>query len=67
MYVPRSVGLMQAARSVAVSPLADLAFARSARTAVPQLEAQIRTLDRPFGRHTAGRLASGRTGAAEER
>jgi short-subunit dehydrogenase len=67
VYVPRSVGAVQLARSIMVSPLADLAFARSARAAVPHLEAQIRTLDRPFGRHTADRLASDRPGPAKER
>ncbi|HEX2770984.1 MAG TPA: SDR family oxidoreductase [Micromonosporaceae bacterium] len=54
VYVPRTVGAAQAARSLVVSPLADLVFARHARSAVPRLEAQIRTLGRPFGRHTAG-------------
>jgi hypothetical protein len=47
-------------------PLAELTFARSTRVAVPQLEAQIRRLGRPVGRHIADRLASD-PGAAKER
>lgn len=57
VYVPRSVGVTQAARSMMVSPLADLVLARHARAAVPDLEAQIRSLGRSFGRNTAGARA----------
>ncbi|WP_285790172.1 SDR family oxidoreductase [Micromonospora sp. NBRC 101691] len=53
VYVPRSVGLVQASRALLVSPLADLVMARHARRAVPELEAQVRALGRGFGVTTA--------------
>ncbi|BCB81856.1 SDR family oxidoreductase [Phytohabitans flavus] len=55
VYVPRVVGLVQAARSLLVSPLSDAVIGHGARTAVPRLEEQVRTLGRAFGRHGGGR------------
>ncbi|SBT39539.1 SDR family oxidoreductase [Micromonospora auratinigra] len=49
VYVPRAVGAVQAVRSVLVSPLADRLIGRTARTMVPVLEEQSRTLGRGFG------------------
>lgn len=54
VYVPGPIGLLSAARSVVLSPLADLVIGRGARTSVPAMEEQARGLGRPFGRHTAG-------------
>jgi NAD(P)-dependent dehydrogenase (short-subunit alcohol dehydrogenase family) len=61
VYVPRALGLVQATRSVLVSPLADLLIGRSARKSVPLMEAEVRALGRAFGRHTA------QPGGTEER
>lgn len=52
VYVPRPVGLLQAARSVVLSPLTDLVIGSGARTSVPAMEAQVRSLGRSFGRTT---------------
>ncbi|MDG4831288.1 SDR family oxidoreductase [Solwaraspora sp. WMMD1047] len=53
IYVPRAVGLLQATRTVAGSPPAEWLLSRGARRSVPELEAQVRSLGRAFGRHTA--------------
>jgi short-subunit dehydrogenase len=53
IYVPRAIGVLQAARTVLLGPLSDLVIGRGARTSVPQLEAQVLSLGRAFGRHTA--------------
>lgn len=54
VYVPRALGAVQAMRSVLVSPLSDWVIGRTARTSVPGMEAQVRSLGRAFGTHTAG-------------
>lgn len=54
VYVPRPVGLLQAGRALVLSPLTDLVVGRGARTSVPAMEEQVRSLGRAFGRHTAG-------------
>jgi len=54
VYVPRGVGLVQAARSLVLSPLTDAVIGRVAKTMVPALENDVRALGRSFGRHTAG-------------
>jgi short-subunit dehydrogenase len=53
VYVPRALGAVQAIRSVLVSPLSDRLIGRTARTSVPEMEAQVRSLGRAFGTHTA--------------
>ncbi|MEV4759747.1 short-chain dehydrogenase/reductase [Micromonospora sp. NPDC049559] len=55
VYVPRAVGLVQAARTLVLSPVSDLVLGRGARRSVPVLEEQVRALGRSFGRHTAAR------------
>ena len=55
IYIPRAVGLVQAARTVVLSPIGDMLIGRGARTAVPLMEEQVRALDRGFGRHTVHR------------
>jgi NAD(P)-dependent dehydrogenase (short-subunit alcohol dehydrogenase family) len=52
IYVPRAVGAVQAIRTAVLSPLSDLVIGRTARTSVPLMEAQVRTLGRAFGAHT---------------
>ncbi|SDZ28177.1 Short-chain dehydrogenase [Micromonospora pattaloongensis] len=52
VYVPRVVGAVQAMRTVVLGPLAERIIARTARTSVPQMEAQARALGRSFGAHT---------------
>jgi NAD(P)-dependent dehydrogenase (short-subunit alcohol dehydrogenase family) len=54
IYVPRGVALMQALRTVVLSPLGDAVVRRGARTAVPVLEAEVRALGRAFGEHSVG-------------
>jgi NAD(P)-dependent dehydrogenase (short-subunit alcohol dehydrogenase family) len=53
IYVPRGIRLLQVTRPLLASPLSDWVLGRGARTLVPQLEEQVRTLGRAFGRHTA--------------
>jgi NAD(P)-dependent dehydrogenase (short-subunit alcohol dehydrogenase family) len=54
IYVPRSIALVHALRTVVTGPLADRVVGRTARTTVPAMEAQVRALGRGFGTHTAG-------------
>ncbi|MFB9236481.1 SDR family oxidoreductase [Plantactinospora siamensis] len=53
VYVPAGLAAAQAVRSLLVSPVSDRIIGRSARTAVPAMEAEVRALGRAFGRHTA--------------
>ena len=53
VYVPPSMGVAQALRTVVNGPLGDLVVGRSARVSVPALEEQVRSLGRGFGRSTA--------------
>jgi short-subunit dehydrogenase len=53
IYVPRSVSVVQALRTLTLSPLADRALGRQASTSVPLLEAETKALGRSFGAHTA--------------
>ncbi|GAA4435221.1 SDR family oxidoreductase [Phytohabitans houttuyneae] len=55
VYVPKAVGLVQAVRSLMVSPLSDAVIGHGARTGVPKMEEQVRALGRAFGRHGGGR------------
>jgi len=54
VYVPRAVALVQALRTVMLSPLSDKVIGRQARTMVPRLEAETRALGRSFGAHSVG-------------
>jgi short-subunit dehydrogenase len=49
IYIPRSLALVQALRTVVTSPLADRIIGREAKTMVPTLEAEITKLGRWFG------------------
>ncbi len=54
VYVPRSVALVQAMRTVVLSAAMDRVVARRSGDLVPRLEAQVRTLGRGFGEHSVG-------------
>ena len=49
VYVPRTMALVQALRTLLTSPVADRVIGREAKSFVPQLEAEIATLGRHFG------------------
>ena len=49
IYIPRSLALVQALRTVVTSPLADRLIGREAKTFIPQLEDEISRLGRWFG------------------
>ncbi len=54
IYVPRSIGLVQAARTLVLGPLGEAVVRRGAREAVPEMEEQVRALGRAFGEHSMG-------------
>jgi NAD(P)-dependent dehydrogenase (short-subunit alcohol dehydrogenase family) len=54
IYVPRTVGLVQALRALVTGPLGDLVIRRRARTMVPRLEAEVQALGRWFGGSSTG-------------
>jgi NAD(P)-dependent dehydrogenase (short-subunit alcohol dehydrogenase family) len=68
VYVPRSVALVQALRTVVLSPVSDKIMSRRARVMIPRLEAETRRLGRAFGEHSvgAGRAASQLDGGAPD-
>ncbi|MGH3734063.1 MAG: SDR family oxidoreductase [Micromonosporaceae bacterium] len=51
VYVPRSVALVNAARALVVSPVADWLIGRQAKTLVPQLEQEVAALGRQTQAH----------------
>jgi NAD(P)-dependent dehydrogenase (short-subunit alcohol dehydrogenase family) len=54
VFVPRGVAVVSACRSFMSGPVAEAVGARGARRLVPQLEAEVAALRRPFPRHAAG-------------
>jgi short-subunit dehydrogenase len=56
VYVPRSIGLVQALRSIVNSPLSDAIVKRSSRGGemIEQMEQDVRKLGRSFGSHSVG-------------
>ena len=73
IYVPRTLALVQATRTLFTGPPAEAFLRRRARALVPELEREVARLGRPFGRHSvalaapAGRpddQARGRLGSA---
>jgi short-subunit dehydrogenase len=56
IYVPGPVWLVQALRTVILSPLGDAVLRRSARRSVPQMEADVRAAGRTFGEHSVESL-----------
>ena len=53
VFVPRGVAVVYWLRTLFNSRLAERLVERQARTSVPAMEEQVRTLDRGFGAHTA--------------
>jgi hypothetical protein len=49
VYVPRSVAMLHALRTVVTGPVAEWLIKREAKTMVPELEAEITKLGRWFG------------------
>lgn len=58
IFVPDVLSVFAAARTVFMSELWEQVIGREARTAIPQLEEEVRSLGRAFGRQSAG-FASG--------
>ncbi len=54
VYVPRGIGVVQAARTIVLSPLSDRLVARQTAAVVPRMEAEVRALGRSFGAHAVG-------------
>ncbi len=54
VYVPRAIALVQALRTVVLSPVNDALMRRPARTMIPRLEAETGRLGRAFGEHSVG-------------
>jgi hypothetical protein len=49
IYIPRTLAIVQALRSLYTGPVAELIVRRKAKTMVPELEAEITKLGRWFG------------------
>jgi short-subunit dehydrogenase len=54
VYVPRTLAAAAAVRQLFASALADFLMARQTRKTLPQVEAEVRALGRPFGAHSMG-------------
>jgi len=56
VYVPRSIGLVQAMRTIVISPLSEAIIKRTGRNGavVEQMEQDVRKLGRSFGSHSVG-------------
>jgi NAD(P)-dependent dehydrogenase (short-subunit alcohol dehydrogenase family) len=56
VYVPRSIGLVQALRTIVLSPLSDAIIKRSTKggAMVEAMEEDVRRVGRSFGRHSVG-------------
>lgn len=65
VYVPRSLAIFQALRTVVISPLGDLPIRLRGRKMVPQMEDEVRALGRSFGRATVAHGGDERAVAAK--
>ncbi len=54
IYVPRTVAIVQALRTIVTGPLGELPIRRRARTMVPALEAEVQSLGRYWGASSGG-------------
>jgi short-subunit dehydrogenase len=52
VYVPRTLALVQAMRTLFAGPAAEIVLRRRARALVPELEREVARLGRPFGQHS---------------
>ncbi len=55
IFIPRSLALVQALRTVFTGPVAGAVLRRKSARLVPQLEAEVRALGRAFGERSAAR------------
>jgi hypothetical protein len=51
IYVPRAAALLNWVRPVLSGPIADRVVARQTGRLIPQMEAEVASLDRAFGSH----------------
>ena len=65
VYVPRTLAAAAVLRQFFTSTVADYLMGRQTRKTLPQVEAQVRALGRPFGAHSCGLGA--KTGEGETR
>ncbi|MGX6448682.1 SDR family oxidoreductase [Patulibacter sp. S7RM1-6] len=61
IYVPRSLAIFQALRTVVVSPFGDLPIRLRGRKMVPRMEEEVRAVGRSFGRSTVAHGGDERT------
>ncbi|MDX8151533.1 SDR family oxidoreductase [Patulibacter brassicae] len=61
IYVPRSLAVFQALRTIVISPVSDIGIKLQARKAVPALEAEVAALGRSFGAKTVEAQETGQT------
>jgi NAD(P)-dependent dehydrogenase (short-subunit alcohol dehydrogenase family) len=56
VFVPRSIGLVQALRAIVLSPMSDRIIKRSTNggAMITAMEAEVKSLGRSFGRHSVG-------------
>jgi hypothetical protein len=66
IYVPRSIGLVQALRTVVLGPLGEAVLRAGARRSVPAMEAEARALGRWFGEHSVGEDGTVEDSAGED-
>lgn len=66
VYVPRTLAAAAAVRQLFMSSLADYLMGRQTRRALPEVEAQVRALGRPFGAHSCGLGAKAGEGESRE-
>jgi NAD(P)-dependent dehydrogenase (short-subunit alcohol dehydrogenase family) len=63
VFVPRTVGIVQALRTISTGPIADFVIRREAKSLVPRMEEEVRALGRWYGSTSAGapvpKVASG--------
>jgi NAD(P)-dependent dehydrogenase (short-subunit alcohol dehydrogenase family) len=67
VYIPRSLAVMHALRTVITSPLGDFLIGREAKTMVPQLEAELTKLGRWFGGSSVAMPSEHKTPEAPDR
>lgn len=65
VYVPRSLAIFQALRTIVISPLSDIGLKREAKKMVPKLEAEVRAVGRSFDVNTVASGGDERVVAAQ--
>ena len=54
VFIPRSLAALAAVRQLFMSPLSELVMKRRAREAIPEVEREMQSLQRPFGKSSMG-------------